>query len=116
MQNDTPTQPVSPIDLESDALLTLAQAAGLKLWPRRRAGKRPHVATLYRWSSTGCRGVRLAVVIVGSSKCTTEAACRQFILDVSRARQGQYVPAPELPHVVNRRVERATYRLRAEGV
>lgn len=106
----------SPIDLEADELLTLAQAARLKLWPRRRMNKRPHLATLYRWATRGVGGVRLATVDVGSTRCTTDAACRQFIIDVSRARQGQAVPAPELPRLTNRRAERAASRLEQEGL
>lgn len=106
----------SPIDLEADELLTLAQAARLRLWPRRRMNKRPHLATLYRWATRGVCGVRLATVDVGSTRCTTEAACRQFIIDVSRARQGQTVPPPALPRVANRRAERAASRLEREGL
>lgn len=108
--------PASPIDLEADTLLTLKEAAALPLWGRRRGGKRLHIATICRWASRGVAGVRLATVTVGATRCTTEAACRQFIIDVSRARAGEMVPAPELPRVTNRRAERAAARLEREGI
>lgn len=111
-----PTLSPSPINLEADKLLTLAQAARLRLWPRRRMSKRPHLATLYRWTTRGVRGIRLATVDVGATRCTTEAACRQFIIDVSRVRTGHSASVPVSPRVANRRAGRAATRLEMEGL
>lgn len=66
------------IDLNTEAALTLNAAR--KLPELRRDGKRPDLATLYRWSSPrGCRGVRLETVQIGGSRCTTHEAVRRFI-------------------------------------
>src|SRR5689334_16919503 len=50
-------------------LITLAQAADEL--PRRRGGRKTHRATLYRWTDTGCRGVKLQFTQVGATRCTT---------------------------------------------
>ena len=41
------------IDLTNETVLSFADAAGHL--PRHRAGKKPHVATIYRWTTRGCR-------------------------------------------------------------
>ena len=64
------------IDTATESLLSLAQAAhGL---PRRRRGRKTHVSTLYRWTATGCRGVLLEYVQVGSTRCTSREALQRF--------------------------------------
>ncbi|NQT14479.1 MAG: DUF1580 domain-containing protein [Planctomycetes bacterium] len=45
------------IDPIKETLLSLSDAA--KSLPARRGGKRPHVSCLYRWTTTGCKGVVL---------------------------------------------------------
>jgi hypothetical protein len=56
--------------------VTLAQAAALI--PPRRRGRKTHVSTLYRWSTTGCRGVVLPTIQVGGSRCTSAEALQWF--------------------------------------
>ena len=56
--------------------MSLAEAT--KHLPRRRAGKRPHVATLYRWAQSGIRGVRLETLQVGGTMCTSLEALQRF--------------------------------------
>ncbi len=47
------------INMQSETILTLSEAANRL--PKRRRGKRPHVATMYRWARNGLRGTRLEV-------------------------------------------------------
>ena len=61
-----------------EKLLTLSQAARLEWLPERRFGKRLAPSSLFRWARSGCRGVRLEVVRVAGSLCTTEAALMRF--------------------------------------
>ena len=65
-----------PIDPNSESLLSLAEAASSL--PRRRAGKRPHVSCIYRWTTSGCRGVVLESVQVGGTRCTSREALARF--------------------------------------
>jgi Protein of unknown function (DUF1580) len=64
------------IDHRIETVRSLTEAAaGL---PRRRGGKRVNVATLYRWSSHGCRGVRLETIQIGGTRCTSLEALQRF--------------------------------------
>ena len=64
------------IDLQAETVLSLSEATGHL--PRRRAGKRPHVATLYRWASEGVQGVKLDTLRVGGTLCTSLEALQRF--------------------------------------
>lgn len=75
------------IDSEMERVLTLSDAA--KELPRRRGGKRPHTATLYRWTTLGCRGVRLEYVQIGGTRCTSKEALSRFFERLTLASQGQ---------------------------
>jgi Protein of unknown function (DUF1580) len=66
------------IDIRREAVLSLAEAAQLTLLPRRRRGKRPHMATLYRWAQRGLRGVHLETIRVGGTLCTSVEAIQRF--------------------------------------
>jgi hypothetical protein len=68
----------------TDDLVTLRNAGDL--CPRRRAGKKPCFATLWRWAVRGCRGVKLETVSVGGTLCTTRAALQTFFQRVTAAR------------------------------
>ena len=60
------------IDSTCETLVTLAQAADHI--PRRRRGRKVHVSTLYRWATSGCKGVRLETLQVGGCCCTSREA------------------------------------------
>jgi hypothetical protein len=64
---------INPLD---ETVISLQDAA--ELCPERR-GKRPHISCLYRWTSTGCRGVILEWVQVGGTRCTSREALARFI-------------------------------------
>lgn len=70
------------IDSGSESLLTLAQAA--EQLPRRRRGRKTHVSTLYRWTTAGCRGVRLDTIQVGATRCTSREALQRFFERLSQ--------------------------------
>lgn len=64
------------IDHRIEIVRTLTDAAaGL---PRRRGGKPVNVATLYRWATHGCRGVRLETIQIGGTRCTSQEALQRF--------------------------------------
>lgn len=64
------------IDPSTETLVSLTEAAASL--PRRRAGRKPHVSTLYRWSMAGCRGVVLETLAVGGTRCTSREALARF--------------------------------------
>ena len=82
------------IDISSERVVTLTAAT--KHLPERRAGKRPNVATLYRWTNDGCRGVRLETIQVGACRCTSLEALQRFF-DALTAAADSRPPAPRPP-------------------
>ena len=67
------------IRIETETPIPLAQVAHLPCIPRRR-GKtgRLHPSTVWRWALKGVRGVRLEVVRVGGTLCTSAQALQRF--------------------------------------
>ncbi len=64
------------IDLSHESVVSLTDT--IKHLPRRRGGRDVHVATLYRWAQRGVRGVRLKILKVGGTKCTSLEALQRF--------------------------------------
>ena len=64
------------IDIASENVLSLSNATAHL--PRRRKGSRPHISTLYRWAQRGLCGVKLEVVQVGGTCCTSVEALQRF--------------------------------------
>lgn len=69
------------INIEQEEILPLAEAA--KLLPRRRAGRKAHPSSLYRWANNGLRGVRLETLQVGGTLCTSVPAMQRFFDQLS---------------------------------
>ncbi len=64
------------IEIKEETIVSLTDAA--KTLPHRRAGKKPHVSTLYRWAGNGLRGVKLETIQVGGTLCTSLEALQRF--------------------------------------
>lgn len=63
-----------------EPVLTLVEAAG---WLERRFSRRPNVATIWRWTIKGVRGVRLKTIALGRFRYTTQSALERFIAETS---------------------------------
>jgi hypothetical protein len=87
------------IDTTTETVLSLAQAADEL--PRRRRGRKTHVSTLYRWTQSGCRGVRLEYIQCGATRCTSREALQRFFERLSGIAPG--LPTPPLRRSVARR-------------
>jgi hypothetical protein len=100
------------IDPNTETLLSLAEAA--KHLPRRRAGKKPHVSCIYRWTTAGCRGVILESVQVGGTRCTSKEALARFF---RRLTHGDAADAPAVRSCAQRQraVKKAMSDLEREG-
>lgn len=99
------------IDLKEEFVLSLVEAA--KKLPRRRAGKKPHVATLYRWASHGLKGIRLETIQVGGTMCTSLEALQRFF---ERLAGPPSASAIVKPAACDRRICRAENKLREIGI
>jgi hypothetical protein len=107
------------IDFNEETLISLRDAASIL--PRRRAGKRANVATLYRWTTIGVKGVVLESVQVGGCRCTSRAAIGRFFERLTAIRDAglSAIPAPEpsrLPAHRRRSIEAAERKLAAAGI
>lgn len=71
------------IDVGSEQLISLAEAAGLL--PCGRKGRSPDVKTVYAWTTNGCRSVVLESVQIGGRRCTTREAVLRFIAALTAA-------------------------------
>jgi len=99
------------IDLTEEQVVTLSAAT--KFLPMRRGGKKAHPSTLFRWASHGCRGVRLEIVQVGGSKCTSREAIQRFC---DRLTHGGSAPSSATPRQRQRRIEQANAELAKAGI
>jgi hypothetical protein len=76
------------IDVTREELVLLSDAPAL--FPTRR-GKKVSIATLYRWSSCGCKSVRLETVQLGGSRYTSHEAVARFSQALTALRDGTTV-------------------------
>jgi hypothetical protein len=87
-------------DLDGMHLYLSLREAAAEL-PRRRAGRKTHVSTVYRWTDTGCRGVRLRYAMVGATRCTTREWLAAFVSELTAAsagnRRGGEQPVTDAP-------------------
>ena len=71
------------IDLHNEHLLTLSEAA--EQLPRLRRGRKIHISTLYRWISTGVKGIQLEAGKLGRTLVTSTEALQRFFDRLSEA-------------------------------
>ena len=65
------------IDPLSEQVISLRDAA--KVFSKNTVGKHPHISAIYRYTTTGCRGIILESVQAGSVRCTSREAVARFI-------------------------------------
>jgi len=98
------------IDLETDKLVTLPQAADFL---PRLGGKKIHTTSIWRWCRKGVRGVKLENAIIGSRIITSVQALNRFVNVLSEA------PLPERHWMhkpgVRRRTDKERTRAMAEA-
>ena len=102
------------IDQSTETLISFADAA--KLLPTIRGGKRPHASCLYRWSTTGCRGIVLDSVAIGGARCTSRESLDRFFSALTDRSVGQAVKPTPKAAKNNQRHEASDRRLVAKGL
>ncbi|HLA84322.1 MAG TPA: DUF1580 domain-containing protein [Thermoguttaceae bacterium] len=103
------------IDISLEETFSLTDAA--KRLPCRRKGKRPNVATLYRWAQQGVRGVRLETICVGATRCTSMEAIQRFCDALTaKADRPAAPPAPRITARRKREMAAAEKRLARAGI
>ena len=102
------------IDVSSETIISLAECA--RRLPARRAGKRPHVSCIYRWTVSGCRGIVLESIQVGGTRCTSTAALSRFFAALTAQAQGEPVAPPPMAKDRRQATEAAEERLARAGI
>jgi hypothetical protein len=103
------------IDISSEQVVTLSEAT--THLPRRRRGKRPNIATLYRWAQSGVKGIRLETICVGATRCTSVEALQRFCEGVTAAADGKPTSPPSrLTAQRKRQIDAAEKRLAEAGI
>lgn len=69
------------IDLAHEELIAFRDVPGVL--PRIRRGRKPHVASIYRWSDRGLKGVKLEYLQIGGTRCTSVPALQRFFERIS---------------------------------
>lgn len=100
------------IDLSTETIVSLADAT--THLPTRR-GRRPvHVATLYRWAQRGLKGIRLEIIQIGGTSCTSLEALQRFFDRLTAARSGDLI-TPRTSRQRERAAAAADAELSREG-
>ncbi len=71
------------IDPQAEPPIPLMQVPLLPWLPRRRGGRKLHIATAFRWAQRGLRGVKLEIIQIGGTKCTSEEALKRYFARLS---------------------------------
>lgn len=87
-------QVIAMIDPVAETLVPLCKAA--KLLPSSRKSEGQHVSTLHRWARKGLRGVRLEVIRIGGTTCTSREALGRFFAALSPDEAHAPQSAPQL--------------------
>lgn len=75
---------VPGIDAARESVLSFGEAA--RYVGKLKGGKAVAFQTLFRWATKGCRGVVLASICIGGTRCTSKEALQRFFDGVTRAR------------------------------
>ena len=87
-----------PIDLRSESPpVPLSDIPDLPCIPRRRRGRKLHKSTAFRWANPGVRGIRLEVLRIGGTLCTTVPALQRFFERLTRPLATSDGPRADVP-------------------
>ncbi len=75
--------------------MSLTQAAGLI--PPRRRGRKTNVLTLYRWLTSGCRGIIMPTIQCGGTRCTSVEGIQWFFEALTQLSRGEMSRTPDIP-------------------
>jgi transposase len=92
------------IDINAEQLVPLREVP--QFLPRR-AGRKVHISTVYRWTQRGVRGIQLESVRVGGSTYTSREAMQRFAERLSQPGQVQLPGGPATTRTRQQQIERA---------
>lgn len=108
-----------PIDIRSEEIFSLTAATKLPCFRNRRGGKRINISTLWRYATTGCRGVKLETIMAGGSRATSLEAIERFFEQLTLQADGRHIAPPQSPRMTAERrkqIQEAEKRLAKAGI
>lgn len=105
-----------PIDIRHEEIFPLTAATKLPCFRNRRGGKHINVSTLWRWATTGCRGVRLETIMAGGSRATSLEAVERFFEALTVQGDPSAPPPPRQTTARRKQIEAAERRLAEAGI
>jgi hypothetical protein len=108
---------------KTETLISLAEAA--KAVPSRRAGRPTHISCIYRWTTSGVRGVVLESIQIGGSRFTSREAISRFFAALTQQSNAAVAESKERtsailaaasPRLDPKAIERAKRRLAKAGI
>jgi hypothetical protein len=91
------------IDMESEELLTFAEAA--KLIPSRHPGRRVSVTTIWRWATEEKFGLLMESLWAGGTRYTSREAIQRYCAAMTAARQKAALDSPKQRRLKQAKVE-----------
>jgi hypothetical protein len=105
-----PVAAAADFDPLSEEMIRLADVP--RRLPSSRTGKKISLQAVYRWSTSGCRGVVLRTIQMGGTRCTTRRWLAEFFAALTARRDG--TPTPDrAPPCVRRPSPQTNARLDA---
>jgi hypothetical protein len=96
------------IDIDREELISFTAATKV-------CKSRPHVATVWRWSTIGCHGVVLDSIVIGGRRFTSKEALERFISATDARAKGEPLPT-RTPKQRQRSIAAAEKILEAAGI
>lgn len=95
------------ITWNSERLISLTEAA--KVLPGR-----PHISSIFRWISTGAKGIKLETIVCAGRRFTSLEAIERFIAATTAAAAGEPPPS-RTPRQRERAIEEAERKIREKA-
>ena len=76
------------IDIQNDTIIAFTD---LPKWSQANLGRRISPSTFHRWKLRGCRGIKLATILIGGQRCTSVEALQDFFEASTRSQDGENV-------------------------
>lgn len=98
------------IDVETEEVVALSRAAR---WVPQVRNKQVHSSTMWRWHMNGIKGIRLEVIKIGGTTCTSREALARFF---ERLTVDKPSPTYRTRRQREREIAAAERELEAEGI
>jgi hypothetical protein len=98
-----------PIEIRFEKLIPISEIPS-------HAPGRPHLATCWRWTNRGCRGVKLETLLIGGKRFTSLEALQRFAEATTAAADGTSTITASTPAAARKAHDKACRELGEAGI